>query len=273
MFYSGASSLLPLTRQLNRLKPARTNDLQGKAASIILKQLIKAKIKTSFYKRSFKEQFDVIAGKYPIELADTRPVWQRYADACGIKNLSNPNPGILLSDSYIKSSLKLVADYQLKPGSYYLIHVDASKPGKKLPKPLVEKLGNTSDKRLVATGTGHNLSSLPSRITDLRNCFSLKQLPGILYHSAGIISSDSGPMHLARSLNIPTVGIFIQTDPGLGFSPVPGPKNLVISRALSCKPCSLHGQRAECPEGHFACRDFPLEETAHKILNFLQRWS
>ena len=46
--YRGAKSFLPLIRQLNYLKPSVLNDLQGKAASIILKYLINAKSKTSF---------------------------------------------------------------------------------------------------------------------------------------------------------------------------------------------------------------------------------
>ncbi|MGM0600386.1 MAG: glycosyltransferase family 9 protein [Candidatus Rifleibacteriota bacterium] len=272
-FYRDSQNLLQLIRQLNHLKPSILNDLQGKAASIIIKHLVKAKHKTSFYKRSCKEQYDVIAGKYPIRLADTRPVWKRYADACDLDGLENPDPDILIPAQYADTSLKLIKDNGLSPNNYYLIHVDASKPGKKLPQTLVDQICKITDKPLVAIGTGKNLSPMSTEIIDLRNCFALGQLPGILFHSAGIISSDSGPMHMARSVNIPTIGIFIQTDPGLGFSPVPGPKNLIISKNLPCKPCSLHGQRAECPEGHFACRKLPLEETAHKVLTFLQRWS
>jgi heptosyltransferase-2 len=89
--------------------------------------------------------------------------------------------------------------------------------------------------------------------------------------SAGIISSDSGPMHLARACEIPVVGIFVQTDPSLGFSPVPGKNVMVISNPLPCKPCSLHGQRQVCPEGHFACRKFNPEEVAEKISRFLEK--
>ena len=86
-----------------------------------------------------------------------------------------------------------------------------------------------------------------------------------------VISTDSGPMHLARAVNTPLVAIFFQTDPSLGFSPIPSDKTLVISESLPCKPCSLHGQNEVCPAGHFKCRQIDIEKTVKQIFDFLSK--
>ena len=65
------------------------------------------------------------------------------------------------------------------------------------------------------------------------------------------ISNDSGPMHIACALGVPTVGIFGPTTKELGFFPY-GRNNSVVQVPLSCRPCALHGSK-KCPRGHFLC--------------------
>ena len=122
-------------------------------------------------------------------------------------------------------------------------------------------------KPLAAIGDGETPLPVPS-IIDLRGKIPLSELPWVMSLSSGIISSDSGPMHLARAVDIPVAGIFLQTDPCLGFSPIPGPRVKVISRPLGCKPCSLHGRRSVCPEKTWACRDLSWDEIAADIAAF-----
>jgi ADP-heptose:LPS heptosyltransferase len=241
-YFTGAADLLKLAAQLNSLKPSAVHDLQGKAATIALRLLIRAERKTVYQKRSLPEQFKAIFKNYPLIFSDQRPIWQKYMQTCGLP-YGNPDPSLVLSESYMAEARQLLTGFGLTPQQFFLLHADASKPGKDLPK----------------------------EVLDLRNRMELHQLPGLMKLSAGIISSDSGPMHLARACEIPVVGIFVQTDPSLGFSPVPGKNVMVISNPLPCKPCSLHGQRQVCPEGHFACRKFNPEEVAEKISRFLEK--
>jgi len=49
------------------------------------------------------------------------------------------------------------------------------------------------------------------------------------------ISNDSGLMHVAGALNIPTVAIFGSTNP-VTTSP-PGEKTILVHKPASCSPC------------------------------------
>ncbi len=58
---------------------------------------------------------------------------------------------------------------------------------------------------------------------------SLVSLPSLLKRASWVISNDSGPMHLAAAMGIPTLGIFGPTDPQLyGPYPSTSPTNHVI---------------------------------------------
>ncbi len=104
----------------------------------------------------------------------------------------------------------------------------------------------------------------------MRNQIRLYHLPGIIKLSSGIITTDSGPMHLARSVNSKIAAIFFQTDPTLGFAPIPAENIKIISKKLACKPCSLHGQRKICPESTFACKQMNFEKVTQEIYDFME---
>lgn len=65
--------------------------------------------------------------------------------------------------------------------------------------------------------------------------------------------NDSGPLHIASSMNAPTTAVFCSTVLEFGFGPLAdGAVVLETPIPLTCRPCGLHG-RKECPEGHFKC--------------------
>lgn len=65
--------------------------------------------------------------------------------------------------------------------------------------------------------------------------------------------NDSGPLHLASSVNAPVTAFFCSTIPAFGFGPLSeNSKVIEVKEKLSCRPCGLHGKSA-CPEGHFRC--------------------
>ena len=64
--------------------------------------------------------------------------------------------------------------------------------------------------------------------------------------------NDSGPLHLASSMNAPTTAFFCSTDPSFGFGPLAENRTVKEVKNLDCRPCGLHGHK-NCPEGHFKC--------------------
>ncbi|MBI3398707.1 MAG: lipopolysaccharide heptosyltransferase II [Deltaproteobacteria bacterium] len=61
------------------------------------------------------------------------------------------------------------------------------------------------------------------------------------------ITNDSGLMHIAASLGVPTVAIFGSTDPNL-TGPI-GDKAVIIKKDIECSPCF----ERECRYGHYNC--------------------
>ena len=65
--------------------------------------------------------------------------------------------------------------------------------------------------------------------------------------------NDSGPLHIASSMNAPVTAFFCSTVTDFGFGPLSDDsKVLEITTPLECRPCGLHGYK-ECPKGHFKC--------------------
>ena len=80
---------------------------------------------------------------------------------------------------------------------------------------------------------------------------SLERCAALLSISALAVTHDSGLMHLAAARGKRVVALFGSTSPVLGFAPC-GEGHEILSRGLSCQPCTLHG-RARCPKVHFRC--------------------
>lgn len=99
------------------------------------------------------------------------------------------------------------------------------------------------------------IRALEPRARSLVGALSLASLAGAIAQCDAFVANDSGPMHIARGLGVPTVAFFGSTDPrqfefaGHSLQRVP----------LECSPCHFYG-RAECPRGHFRCmRDISVE--------------
>lgn len=67
---------------------------------------------------------------------------------------------------------------------------------------------------------------------------------GAMSWCRAFVTSDSGLMHAAAALGVPTWGIFGPTHPALGFAPR-GPGSRAVHSGIFCSPCSRHG-KARC---------------------------
>ncbi|MBS2024661.1 MAG: glycosyltransferase family 9 protein [Deltaproteobacteria bacterium] len=83
---------------------------------------------------------------------------------------------------------------------------------------------------------------------DLSDDLDLPGLTALISRCSAWVANDSGPMHLARALGVPTLALFGSTDPGM-FA---WEGHRVLFRELPCSPCSFFGRR-RCPRGHFDC--------------------
>lgn len=86
-------------------------------------------------------------------------------------------------------------------------------------------------------------SGLP--VTDLTGNLSLIELMVLLRDARAFLSNDSGPMHLAFSLAVPTVGLFGPVSPE-HYGSITDPSRILLSRHLYCSPCVHHFLEAPC---------------------------
>ncbi|WP_291318394.1 glycosyltransferase family 9 protein [Desulfonatronospira sp.] len=86
-----------------------------------------------------------------------------------------------------------------------------------------------------------NYSLLPDSSRDLTSRTDIRQTCALLEHCTALVTGDSGPMHLARAVQIPLVAMFGPTTREWGFFPA-AKNSLVLEAKLPCRPCSLHGR-------------------------------
>lgn len=88
---------------------------------------------------------------------------------------------------------------------------------------------------------------------------SVGEALAILARSALAVGGDSGLVHAARALGVPTVAVFGPTSSDVHLF---GPRERPVTLGLSCSPCSVHGS-ARCPLGHHRClADLDAERVA-----------
>jgi heptosyltransferase-2 len=81
----------------------------------------------------------------------------------------------------------------------------------------------------------------------------------ILSLAALAVGGDTGLVHAARALGVPTVAVFGPTPSDVHAF---GPRERAVSLSLGCSPCSAHGGH-KCPLGHHRClRDLDAERVA-----------
>ena len=116
------------------------------------------------------------------------------------------------------------------------------------------------------SGDGHPLwpdRSSSSGAVDLCGKLDLRGLGGFISRCTAFVANDSGPMHMARALGVPTLSFFGSTDPTM-FKFESGHRALFAG--VPCAPCSFFGRR-RCPRGHFRCMLDLDEERAWAALS------
>jgi heptosyltransferase-2 len=83
---------------------------------------------------------------------------------------------------------------------------------------------------------------------------TLRQLAGVMSLAALCVTNDSGPMHMANALKIPTVALFGPTDPSI-TAPFQEP-SVYIKKEVPCWPCAYR----ECPFDHRCMVNITSEE-------------
>ena len=128
---------------------------------------------------------------------------------------------------------------------------------------LCDRIAEELKVSVIFTGTEHDkLEHIQSRMRapslNMGGKTTLRDLAYLYQRSALLITTDSGPMHLAVAMGTPVIALFGPTDPSR-TGPY-GKGHVVIRRELSCSPCFLKKCNSmECMSG------ITIEEVFHAV--------
>lgn len=124
---------------------------------------------------------------------------------------------------------------------------------------------------VVVAGSKRDAEALPAiyaafgrELPSLIGQTSVPQLAALVAGARLLVSSHSGPMHIADALSVPSVIPFSGTDRPSEWAPRRAP-SVILSRPVDCAPC----RALRCPFA-LECLDIPPSEVASAALRLLQ---
>jgi lipopolysaccharide heptosyltransferase II len=247
-------SLFKLLKVIRRQKFDTVINLHRFGSSGFLTAFSKAPYTAGYNKNPFSFLFN---HKSPHKIGDGRHEIERYNDLIApITNNSVAKPKLYPTfkqftkiESYVQQPFVCMA-----PSSVWFtkqlpkekwIELCNTIPSNKT----IYLLGGPGDKTLCGeiktTSTHASIQVLAGELSLLESCELMK-------HASMNYVNDSGPLHLASSVNAPVTAFFCSTVPSYGFFPLSTKSEIIEVKDLACKPCGLHGYKA-CPLGHFKC--------------------
>lgn len=102
---------------------------------------------------------------------------------------------------------------------------------------------------------------------NLAGMTSLPETAAVIRKSALLLSGDSGVLHIAAGLGVPTVSLF---GPGRASKWAPrGDHHIVINKELPCSPCTTFGNTPTCPDNARCMRDITVDEVVNAVTMLL----
>jgi ADP-heptose:LPS heptosyltransferase len=102
---------------------------------------------------------------------------------------------------------------------------------------------------------------------NLAGSTSLVETAAIIQRSSLLLSGDSGVLHIAVGLGVPTVSLF---GPGRARKWAPqGENHIVINKKLPCSPCTTFGTTPPCPIDARCMLDISVDEVVNAVTMLL----
>ncbi|WP_239061036.1 glycosyltransferase family 9 protein [Desulfovibrio sp. JC022] len=199
-------------------------------------------------------------------------VTQRYASALeeNIPAASELLPRIYLTEDEKSIARTLIEEHDLGQ-DFIALHPYATHPDKAWPAEnwhtLIKRL-NESGIKWTIIGRDDNVFEPHGPGCNFTSQLQLRETCALLKKSALLITGDSGPMHLAASVETPVIAMFGPTSKAWGFYPA-GPHDVVLESEMDCRPCSLHG-KSNCKKDRECLRKITPEEVFEKILGLMR---
>lgn len=203
-----------------------------------------------------------------------------YAKNHGVK-AEPKHPNLTISTPISKKITAIIHQVASPATPLIIIHPGPTWPIKEWPREswraLISQLKGKGYSTIIQVGTGSHLAlgtvndpTLPGVIS-LVNKLSLEECVGLIASAALFIGVDSGLIHVAASLKVPSFGIFGPTSPHI-ILPQPNAIASVTSR-ISCQGCHhriprIHWE-TDCPYHAQCMKEITVEEVLAASLQVL----
>lgn len=193
-------------------------------------------------------------------------ITERYLKTASALGAASDGQGLEFPLSGMEATLLKVP---FKSKTYICLAIGGQHETKKLPLIKLTQLVNQLQVPCILLGgredepTAIELLALTSSKLLVSMCgnTSVQESAWLIEHSLGMITHDTGMMHIGAALNIPTATVWGNTVPGFGMWAY-YPKNSAAALKsahfevphLDCRPCSKIGFKT-CPKGHFKCME------------------
>jgi ADP-heptose:LPS heptosyltransferase len=172
-------------------------------------------------------------------------------------------------------------DTSTLPTEYIAFAIGGQHTTKKLPNTKIIEILERIETPIILLGgkedaeNGKTISNaLPNR-TIINKCgeLSLNQSALVVKNSKGLITHDTGMMHIGAALDVPILSVWGNTIPQFGMYPYYKQNSEAALKAkmfevtgLKCRPCSKIGFD-KCPKGHFDCM---MKQNSDAIANSVE---
>lgn len=273
---AGFKGLWKLRRDINREHYDLIYDAHRSLRTLFLMPALQAEAKAYFDKHYLRRDL-ALTFKLPLLRGMPRTL-ERYIEPLhpwGV-NFDNKGPEVFIDEkAWVSAKTKVTLPTPLSGGHRIGVIPSAQWPGKRWPldrfRGVMKRiLAQTPHALLVFGGQQDSfcqdlcLDLPPERVTNAQGKLSLAESTALLKDCHFVIANDTGLMHVADALDIPSILILGPTSKELGCIPF-HPWREVLEHDLWCRPCSKNGQ-APCIRAKRYCLEYTTEEMVFKAV-------
>lgn len=268
---SGIPGLLALLRDLNRERYDFIYDAHRSTRTLVLMPFLKSQAR-AFYKKHYLRRSLALTFKLPL-LRPTRML-EKYIEPLadlGVR-YDGLGPELFLNDEIRLAALRLLTVSKigtLSTDKSIGIIPSAQWPGKRWPmdhfrKVIFHIVESTHYGVFVFGGSrDHFCKTLcdgfpEDRVFNAQGALRIALSAALIERCSFVIANDTGLMHVADALGVPSVLILGPTSGEMGCIPF-HPESRIVEEKLWCRPCSKNGQ-AVCIRGRRLCLERILAE-------------
>ena len=265
--HKGITGIIKLLRELSPLiktKKVKVADLHGVIRSYLIDfyYLLKAK-QVAVIDKGRGEKKKLVRQKNKVK-QPLKTTLERYQD---VFNKSGYDSSInftgLFSEKPVNKRLRIgIAPFAKHEGKTYPLDKmeEVVRRLNELPDIEIIFFGSREESRFLESWTKKYLNS-----QSVAGKMSLPEELLLMNQIDLMISMDSANMHLASLVNTPVISIWGATHPYAGFCGFNQNESNIIQTDLSCRPCSIYGNKP-CQRGDYAClREITFEMITEKI--------